>query len=58
MQTGNGAAAGAIVYSSLADPLARGYAVANTDTGHQGMGGDFSWATDHPGCWTSTSATA
>ena len=47
MQTGNGAAAGAIVYGSLADPLARGYAVANTDTGHQGMGGDFSWATGH-----------
>jgi len=48
MQTGNGGAAGAIVYGSLAEPLARGYAVANTDTGHQGAGGDFSWATDHP----------
>jgi feruloyl esterase len=48
MQTGNGGAAGSIVYSSLADPLARGYAVANTDTGHQGAGGDFSWAADHP----------
>lgn len=48
MQTGNGGAAGSIVYSSLPDPLTRGYAVANTDTGHQGMGGDFSWAAGHP----------
>jgi feruloyl esterase len=48
MQTGNGGAAGAIVYGSLADPLKRGYAVANTDTGHQGGGGDFSWAVGHP----------
>jgi len=48
MQTGNGGAAGAIVYGSLADGLARGYAVANTDTGHRGEGGDFSWAAGHP----------
>jgi feruloyl esterase len=48
MQTGNGGAAGSIVYTSLAEPLARGYAVANTDTGHQGGGGDFAWATGHP----------
>lgn len=48
MQTGNGGAAGSIVYSSLAEPLAAGYAVANTDTGHQGTGGDFSWAAGHP----------
>ncbi len=48
MQTGNGAAAGSIVYSSLAGALARGYAVANTDTGHHGAGGDFSWAAAHP----------
>jgi feruloyl esterase len=48
MQTGNGGAAGAIVYSSLAEGLARGYAVANTDTGHQGAGGDFAWASGHP----------
>lgn len=44
MQTGNGGAAGAIVYDSLIEPLKRGYAVANTDTGHQGEGGDFAWA--------------
>jgi feruloyl esterase len=48
MQTGNGGAAGAIVYDSLVEPLKRGYAVANTDTGHQGDGGDFSWAVDRP----------
>ena len=48
MQTGNGGAAGSIVYSSLVEPLARGYAVANTDTGHQGGMGDFAWAAGHP----------
>ncbi|MCI0518028.1 MAG: tannase/feruloyl esterase family alpha/beta hydrolase [Woeseiaceae bacterium] len=48
MQTGNGGAAGSIIYATLADPLARGYAVAHTDTGHQGGGGDFSWAAGHP----------
>ena len=44
MQTGNGGAAGSIVYASLAEPLMRGYAVANTDTGHEGGPGDFAWA--------------
>jgi feruloyl esterase len=48
MQTGNGGAAGSIIYSSLGEPLARGYAVANTDTGHQGGMGDFTWAAGHP----------
>src|SRR5579862_6185775 len=48
MQTGNGGAAGGIIYESLAEPLSRGYAVANTDTGHQGGEGDFSWALGHP----------
>jgi feruloyl esterase len=48
MQTGNGGAAGAIVQASLVDPLLRGYAVANTDTGHQGGGGDFAWAVGQP----------
>jgi feruloyl esterase len=48
LQTGNGGAAGTIVQASLAEPLARGYAVANTDTGHQGGLGDFSWAVGHP----------
>lgn len=48
LQTGNGGAAGLIIYASLAEPLSRGYAVANTDTGHQGNGGDFSWAAGQP----------
>ncbi len=48
MQTGNGGAAGSIVITSLPDPLSRGYAVANTDTGHQGGGGSFEWAVGHP----------
>jgi Tannase and feruloyl esterase len=48
MQTGNGGAAGFINYSSLVEPLSRGYAVAHTDTGHEGEIGDFSWAAGHP----------
>ncbi len=48
LQTGNGGAAGAIMYASLAEPLVRGYAVANTDTGHQGGMGDFTWVPGHP----------
>lgn len=48
LQTGNGGAAGSIDYYSLIDPLARGYAVANTDTGHVGGNADFSWAVDQP----------
>jgi feruloyl esterase len=48
MQTGNGGAAGSIIYSSLVEPLSRGYAVANTDTGHKGAMGDFSFAAGHP----------
>jgi feruloyl esterase len=48
LQTGNGGAAGALAYSSLITPLKRGYAVAHTDTGHRGGGGDFGWAKDHP----------
>jgi feruloyl esterase len=48
LQTGNGGAAGSIIYPSLVDPLLRGYAVANTDTGHQGGLSDFAWAVGHP----------
>lgn len=48
LQTGNGGAAGLIVYSSMVEPLLRGYAVANTDTGHRGSIADFSWAVGHP----------
>ena len=49
MQTGNGGAAGNIVHNSMIDPLMRGYAVANTDTGHVNGGADiWGWAVDHP----------
>lgn len=48
LQTGNGGAAGAVLYGSLIDPLGRGYAVVNNDTGHQGPAGSFDWADGHP----------
>jgi feruloyl esterase len=48
MGTGNGGAAGFIFYWNMAEPLARGYAVANTDTGHQGTIDDRSFAMGHP----------
>ena len=48
LQAGNGGAAGSLIYPVLAAPLARRYAVAHTDTGHVGGGGDFSWAAGHP----------
>jgi feruloyl esterase len=43
---GNGGFAGSISYAGLAGALARGYATASTDTGHNG--GDASWALGHP----------
>jgi Tannase and feruloyl esterase len=43
---GNGGFAGSITYQGLAGALARGYATASTDTGHNG--GDASWALGHP----------
>jgi feruloyl esterase len=48
MGTGNGGAAGAIFYWNMVEPLIRGYAVANTDTGHQGTIDDRSFAMGHP----------
>ena len=48
LQVGNGGAAGSIVYTALAEGLASGYAVSNTDTGHQGGMGDFDWAAGAP----------
>jgi feruloyl esterase len=48
VQVGNGGAAGAIVHGALAQAVSRGYAAANTDMGHEGAGGDFSWAAGHP----------
>ncbi|MFN0121097.1 MAG: tannase/feruloyl esterase family alpha/beta hydrolase [Blastocatellia bacterium] len=43
---GNGGFAGSISWSGLAGALARGYASASTDTGHQG--GDATFALGHP----------
>lgn len=48
MGTGNGGWAGEIWYAELGDALRRGYAAANTDTGHEGNGGDASFALGHP----------
>jgi feruloyl esterase len=44
----NGGFAGAINYGALAGYLARGYAVASTDTGHTGTFDDARWAVGHP----------
>ena len=45
---GNGGFAGSIDTSGLAALMARGYAVAATDTGHSGSPIDASWAVGHP----------
>jgi feruloyl esterase len=45
--TGNGVWAGSISYAALAEPLAKGYATAATDTGHVGTGMDAKWAVGH-----------
>ena len=45
---GNGGWAGSISVQALAGNLARGYAVASTDTGHAGNAGDGSFAFNHP----------
>ena len=46
LMVGNGAWSGAVSYSAMAEPLGRGYAVASTDTGHQGGRGTFGFG--HP----------
>jgi feruloyl esterase len=46
MMVGNGAWSGAVSYSAMAEPLGRGYAVASTDTGHEGGRGSFAFG--HP----------
>ncbi|GGD65538.1 tannase/feruloyl esterase family alpha/beta hydrolase [Erythrobacter arachoides] len=45
---GNGIWAGTISYAQMAEPLARGYAAASTDTGHTGNGLTATWAVGHP----------
>lgn len=45
---GNGAWAGTITYSALAQSLRKGFATASTDTGHRGTAFDASFAFGHP----------
>jgi feruloyl esterase len=45
---GNGGWAGSISYALMMSPLARGYATASTDTGHEGTNVDGSFAFGHP----------
>jgi Tannase and feruloyl esterase len=45
---GNGGFAGSIEYEPMAAAVARGYATASTDTGHQADGADAGWALGHP----------
>ena len=44
---GNGIWAGTVNYSAMAEPLAKGYATAATDTGHVGLGMDAKFAMGH-----------
>jgi len=48
MAVGNGGQAGEIYYHKMGLPLSLGYAVASTDTGHEGKGTDGSYALGHP----------
>jgi len=48
MGIGNGGWAGAISYANMSEQLARGYATASTDTGHEGNNTDASFALGHP----------
>ena len=45
---GNGVWAGSIAYGDMVGPLARGYAVAASDVGHQGSPVDANFLTGHP----------
>jgi hypothetical protein len=48
LQVGCGGYCGAVPYSSMADPLRRGYVVAATDDGNRSNAIDTSWAVGHP----------
>ena len=48
MAVGNGGQAGEIYYHKMGLPLTLGYAVASTDTGHEGKGDDGGYALGHP----------
>ena len=48
MAVGNGGQAGEVYYHKMGLPLTLGYAVASTDTGHEGKGDDGRYALGHP----------
>jgi feruloyl esterase len=48
MAVGNGGQAGEVYYHKMGLPLTLGYAVASTDTGHEGKGDDGTYALGHP----------
>ena len=48
MAVGNGGQAGEIYYHKMGLPLSLGYAVASTDTGHEGTSADGGYALGHP----------
>ena len=48
MGVGNGGFAGSIAYGQMASALRLGFAVAGTDTGHEGEAQDAGWAYRHP----------
>jgi feruloyl esterase len=48
MGVGNGGFLGAVNYLEMDAALSRGYATASTNTGHDGAGGDASFALGHP----------
>lgn len=48
MAVGNGGQAGEVYYHKMGLPLSLGYAVASTDTGHEGTTTDGSYALGHP----------
>lgn len=45
---GNGSYAGSIAYPRLGEALRAGYVTSSTDTGHQGVPTDDTWAAGHP----------
>ncbi len=49
LQAGNSGFAGSIAYRGLATGVRDGFAVANSDGGHQSVGSDMRWAIDRPG---------
>jgi feruloyl esterase len=51
LEVGNGGFSGEIWYPAMVQPLTQGYAIASTDTGHEGSVSDVSFALNHPEKW-------